>query len=291
MSLNNLLCKKQFSDVMVHRFKKVIESNSPVDQTDLANENFYLNGGKRVHSQNQDFPEYSQRRYLRMRMTEEAFALYNYLDPTINKRLRHFLHNAKDFDPNKLIKSIERSYGIQKIYDLHQKKRYKIETLFIAANVFDRYLALVGHWTVNFQQLVHLATISTLIAAKLEQPMSPCFEKMLIHLSPIERQKTSNADLIKLELEIGHRFNWNFNFQGPVEFIDRYMRILSLDAIKCIRNMSQQFCKFALNDAKFLNYRPSVLAASSVIIALNVHKAEQFGTGTAAIKEKFAYFK
>ena len=113
-----------------------------------------------------------------------------------------------------------------------------------------------------------------LIAAKLEQPMSPSFEKMVIHLTNAERCQTTNKDLINLEVDIGHRFGWNFNFQGPCEFIDRYVRILSIDKIKTIRNMACQFCKFALNEAKFLNYRPSVMGASALIIAVNVHTAE-----------------
>jgi hypothetical protein len=35
----------------------------------------------------------------------------------------------------------DRSYGIQKIFDLHMKKEYKPETLFVAASIFDRYVA------------------------------------------------------------------------------------------------------------------------------------------------------
>jgi hypothetical protein len=43
-------------------------------------------------------------------------------------------------DFNKLINSQDRSYGIQKIFDLHMRKDYKSETLFIAAGIFDRYI-------------------------------------------------------------------------------------------------------------------------------------------------------
>ena len=38
----------------------------------------------------------------------------------------------------------ERLKGIQKIFDLHMKKDYKRETLFVAANIFDRYLFMIG---------------------------------------------------------------------------------------------------------------------------------------------------
>jgi hypothetical protein len=34
--------------------------------------------------------------------------------------------------------------GIQKIIEIHEKKEYEIESLFLAANIFDRYLYQVG---------------------------------------------------------------------------------------------------------------------------------------------------
>lgn len=168
LSVNRFNGKRSYTDIMVQRFRKLIVDNPAVDQIDLLNENFYLNGGKLVEHESQSFPEYSQQRYLRMRLAEESFALYNYLDPALNPKFDSFLKIKKNLDQSKIVKSIERSYGIQKLYDLHQKKKYRIETLFVAANVFDRYLALVGHWNVSFQKLVHLATISMLIGAKLE---------------------------------------------------------------------------------------------------------------------------
>jgi len=43
-----------------------------------------------------------------------------------------------------IVAEYDRSYGIQKIFDLHGKKEYKNETLFIAAGILDRYLHMVG---------------------------------------------------------------------------------------------------------------------------------------------------
>jgi hypothetical protein len=42
-----------------------------------------------------------------------------------------------------------------------------------------------------------------------------------------------------------------------------------------VRQLSQQICKFQLNEARFLNYRPSEIAAASVIIAANIHEKQQ----------------
>ena len=39
--------------------------------------------------------------------------------------------------------------------------------------------------------------------------------------------------------------------------------------------MSYQICKFQLNDGQFLIYRPSEIAACSVIISINIYKRDQ----------------
>ena len=45
-----------------------------------------------------------------------------------------------NIDFGKFINCQDRSYGIQKIFDFHMKKDYKLETLFVAAGIFDRYI-------------------------------------------------------------------------------------------------------------------------------------------------------
>ena len=49
-----------------------------------------------------------------------------------------------------MLTAYDRSYGIQKIFDLHFKKDYKIETLFAAANIFDHFIYKTG--TANFNK-------------------------------------------------------------------------------------------------------------------------------------------
>lgn len=83
---------------MVHRFKKLIRDNPMIDQIDLFSDNFYLNGGRRIETASQSFPEYSQQRYLRMRLSEEAYALYDYLDPAYNKKFQLYLNANPDLD-------------------------------------------------------------------------------------------------------------------------------------------------------------------------------------------------
>lgn len=61
-----------------------------------------------------------------------------------------------------------RNYGMKKLIELNRKKGYRIETLFAAQHIFDRYLNMVGHWNLPDKRYVLLATIATLMSAKLE---------------------------------------------------------------------------------------------------------------------------
>lgn len=73
----------------------------------------------------------------------------------------------------------DRAYAVQKIFTLHEAKEYRIETLFTAVAIFDRYLAAIGHWNYPRRKICLLATVSLLLAAKLEQPISPSFRMMI----------------------------------------------------------------------------------------------------------------
>jgi len=168
-----------------------------------------------------------------------------------------------------------RSYGIQKIFDLHQKKDYKEETLFIAANIFDRYVNMVGVTNFNKMNIVQLSTISVLMSAKLEQPISPSFTRMINLLSPEEKKNVTKQSLIDLEADILIKLGFDFNFPGPIQSLERYQRLLDYQLNKTVYDMGFQICKFSLNEAMFLNYRPSQIAACSLLLSINIFEEDQ----------------
>lgn len=115
---------------------------------------------------------------------------------------------------------------MKKILELHAKKGYRLETLFAAQGIFDRYLANAGQWTFDDKRYVLLATISVLMSAKLEQDTSPSFNRMIGLLSNQEYKCVSKQELIDLEYDIVFRFGCDFNFPGPIESMERFLRIL-----------------------------------------------------------------
>ena len=70
---------------------------------------------------------------------------------------------------------------------MHQEKNYKPETLFAASNILDHYLYKIGIEDFRKKQMINLATVSILMAAKLEEPISPSFTRMISMLSEDEQ--------------------------------------------------------------------------------------------------------
>jgi hypothetical protein len=91
-------------------------------------------------------------------------------------------------------------------------------------------------------------------------------------LTPEEQKYVSKPGLIDLEINILETMGFDFNFPGPIQSMDRFMRVLNYDKNKTIKEMSYQICKFQLNEARFLNYRPSCVSAAAVIISINIYQ-------------------
>lgn len=146
--------------------------------------------------------------------------------------------HKKSVSQDQVITELDRSYAIQKLYDLHLKKEYKPETLFTAQQILDRYLFAIGHKTFPRDKICRLATISMLMAAKLEQPISPSFLRMISLLSEEERRNVTKTNLIALETEILFKLGFDFNFPGPMQSLERFLRILNYDQNKSVIEMS-----------------------------------------------------
>lgn len=79
-----------------------------------------------------------------------------------------------------------------------------------------------------------------------------------------------------MEEKILVAMDFDFNFPGPIQSLERYLRILGYDLNKIIFDIAFQVCKFSLNDAKFLNYAPSKIAASSLLLAINIFEWDAY---------------
>jgi len=108
-------------------------------------------------------------------------------------------------------------------------KAYKTETLFLASTIADVYLAHLAAKNERIPNLVHLATTSILIAAKLEEAISPSFNRMIGLLKVDQRSTITKEILVQFEFKIITALQINLAFETVVPFIERFIRLVNLD--------------------------------------------------------------
>jgi hypothetical protein len=120
------------------------------------------------------------------------------------------------------------------ISELHKKKMYRKETLFIALGLLDRYLSRLVKTEAEKRSLdlVLLAAVCLLMAAKLNQPLSPSFYQM-IRLLDEEYQEDPNCKqkMIDLEFSIVQYLQFDLQIQTPLMFIGRFLMFFAIDEV------------------------------------------------------------
>ena len=107
-------------------------------------------------------PEFSQQAYLQLLQNE--FAVGDYMQ----------------FNDNQLGVGYEgRESMITLLEALNTQKKYKVETLYLALSLCDRYLVNLAIENVIAPSLITLAVVATLMAAKLEEPLQPNYGRMV----------------------------------------------------------------------------------------------------------------
>ena len=67
---------------------------------------------------------------------------------------------------------------------------------------------------------------------------------MISLLSDDEKKNVSKKQLIELEADILIQMGFDYNFPGPIQSMERYLRILDYDQNKTVYDMTYQICKF-----------------------------------------------
>lgn len=82
---------------------------------------------------------------------------------------------------NSTIKVTEeaRHHMVTLLEELNRLKAYKEETFYLACSLADRYLVNIAVQRKKAPCLIRLAITCTLMSAKLEQPISPSFNRMV----------------------------------------------------------------------------------------------------------------
>ena len=115
------------------------------------------------------------------------------------------------------------------IEQIHAVKEYRTETLFLAVSLMDKYLAILTIDNKSPPCLITLSVTCLLMAAKLAQPISPSFTRMISLLKQQNIDHIEKQHMIDLEESIIRTLDYNLQNVSAGDFVERYLRLFGLD--------------------------------------------------------------
>ena len=106
--------------------------------------------------------------------------------------------------------------------ELNRLKSYKEETFYLACSLADRCLFITAKAKQRAPCLIRLAIVCTLMAAKLEQPISPSFNRMVRLVHEEWSIQVEKMDLIFLEERIIKMLDFDLHFTCPLVYLERF---------------------------------------------------------------------
>ena len=165
------------------------------------------------------------------------------------------------------------------IRELHRKKGYRLETLYLAVSIADRYLCYLRK---RAPCLVLLSVASLLLAAKLNEAMRPSFMHMNRLLHAEYNVFVRKDEFIALERDIVRSLQFSLQWVSPIAFLERFQRVFQLDredkdeASFFVGELARDYCLVMLRNADFLQFRPSQIAAAAITMAIRTHYDTKF---------------
>ena len=95
------------------------------------------------------------------------------------------------------------------IEELYELKGYKLETLYLAVSLADWYLAERFAKGDELPCLLTLSVIALLMAAKIEEPISPCVSRMIDLLLEKHKVLLKKKDVLDMEEDIIRKLDFN----------------------------------------------------------------------------------
>lgn len=182
-----------------------------------------------------------------------------------------YLHSIEaDFMPNagymliqESINEKMRSILIDWLIEVHHKFKLVDETLFLTVNILDRYLSKNQVVKENLQ-LVGVSCM--LIACKYEEIYAPEIKDFIF----ITDSTYTIEQVLQSENKILRSLDFDVTVPSSLRFLQGYCRVCEYDEIAY--NFSRFILELTLVDYKFIKFKPSQLAASSMYVAQKVLK-------------------
>ena len=153
-----------------------------------------------------------------------------------------------------------RAILIDWLIEVHMNFRLVPETLFLCVNIIDRYCGMESVARSKFQ-LVGVTAL--FLACKYEEIYPPKVRKFVY----ITDNAYDPKEVLDMEQTILRVLNWKISLPTAYPFLDRFLGITN--ASEMTRHAATYYLECTLHEHELLQYRPSMVCASAVVLALN----------------------
>ena len=198
-------------------------------------------------------------------------------DREVEKDIRYVCEYAKEIHDNYLLKEAKhlpsanymskqtditarmRAILIDWIVEVHQKFKMQPQTLYICVNILDRYLE---RKVVKRDELQLIGCAALWTASKIEEIYSPEVQDF-VHISD---RAFKRSDLLAMEGQMLNVLDFKLTFPTHFVFLTRWARVA--DADKKQKLFASYCVERTLQEYSFLRYKPSLIAAAGVYLAM-----------------------
>lgn len=169
-------------------------------------------------------------------------------------------HVYMDKERQPELNSMMRSILIDWIVEVHMKFRLLPETLYLCVNIIDRYLCRVP---VRRNRLQLVGVTALLIACKYEEIYPPEVRDCVY----ITDRAYTRQDVLDMEAEIVKTLEFRLSVPTGFPFLVRFLHVSGASTL--VRHLSSYYMERMLQEHSSLQYKPSLLAATAVALALS----------------------
>lgn len=159
------------------------------------------------------------------------------------------------------VKDTSRAFLVEWIIDVHRKFRLLPETLYVTVFLIDRYLSFKQ---IKKSQLHILGVTSLLISTKYEEIYPPELKDLL----SVSENKFSRSEVLSMERDMLMTLQFDLTTPSAYRFLERFRRLSTTTANDDqLFFFAQYIMEISLLDASLLKYRPSEIAAASLMLS------------------------
>ena len=144
------------------------------------------------------------------------------------------------------------------LIEVHTRFHLLPETIFLAVNIIDRFLSAR---IVQLEKLQLVGIAAMFIASKYEEVLSPHVQ----NFKHVADDGFTEEEILKAERFILETLNYDLSYPNPMNFLRRISKADSYDIQT--RTIGKYLLEISLLDHRFMDYRPSHVAAAAMYLA------------------------